>query len=136
MDKQILAAAGFDLGWLQSIEQKYGPVVFGVIGDFMNQGFSPAWVVATIDKLHPLMMDVLYKVFAIPALATARLGAAAESVAGATTGGLDGIVSKEMMIFLLEKALALLPTLGLSGWKLAVATSGIQILLSVLKGQS
>jgi hypothetical protein len=134
MEQQILAAAGFDLTWLQEVGAKYGSTIYQVIGDLLNQGFSVAWVISTVDRLHPLMMDVLYKVFAIPSLASAKLGASADGLANLASA-LDGQVSKDMLIFLVEKALLLLPMVGLTGWKLLVVENGLKVLLSFLKSQ-
>ena len=130
MDKQLLSASGFDLSWLQSMEAKHGPDIFEVISSFLNQGFSVAWVVSAIDKLHPLMMDILYKVFDIPAAAFGKLGASAGAA-----GSIDGEVSKETFIFLVEKALLLLPMLGLSGYKLFLVENGLKVLLAFLKSK-
>ena len=134
MEQQILAASGFDLSWLQQVEAKHGKAVYEVIGDLLNHGFSVSWVVATVDKLHPLVMDILYKVFAIPALASVKLGASADAMSG-LVGALDGEVSKEMFVFLVEKALLLLPMVGLTGWKLMVAENGLKVLLAFLKAK-
>ncbi len=134
MEKQILAASGFDINWLKEVEAKHGPTVFGVIGDLLNHGFSVAWVITTVDRLHPLVVDVLYKVFAIPALASVKLGASADTMNG-LVGALDGEVSKEMFVFLVEKALLLLPMVGLSGWKLFAVENGLKVLLTFLKAK-
>ena len=129
MDKQILSASGFDLSWLQQMEAKHGASVFSLIGDFLNQGFSVAWVIGALDKLHPLMLDVLYKVFEIPALAGVKLGSSPDQLGA----GVDAEVSKEMFVFFVEKALVMLPMLGLSGYKLFVVETGLKVLLAFLK---
>jgi hypothetical protein len=136
--KDTLVAVGFDAAWLGQMEEKHGAEVIGVISDFMNMGFTVAWVISSLDKLHPLMIDILYKVFTIPGLASVKLGATSDAVAGGAVvgGALDGIINKDTAIFLLQKAIELLPTLGLSGWKLYLAKAGLQLLLSVVQSQS
>lgn len=136
--KAILASSGFDLAWLVAMEAKHGAAILSIITDFMNQGLTPAFIISVVDKVHPLLIDILYQVFsaaplAAGKLAAAKLGANADAVGGVVSGTLDDIIASDLSVFLVQKLIDILPTLGLSGWKLSAAGFGLQLLLTFLQ---
>lgn len=126
-----LMAAGFDVSWLRSLEKKHGDTVWDLLELLLNQGFTTNFLVEAFTKLHPLMLDIFAHVFQAPAEARMamqeKMGAAASVGEPAPEMGalIDGIPSNllngPIAEFLLAKLIAILPELGLTGWKLSVA---------------
>jgi hypothetical protein len=132
----LLAASGFDLGWLRQMAGKHGETVLGLIESMLNQGFSAAWIVEAVSKVHPLVMDLFALAFSAPAAARAaadKMGAAALEAGslGAIVDGIpSGLINGPVVSAILDRAGELLPALGLSGWQLWLAQMALRLIRS------
>lgn len=117
------AALGFDSAWLFAMYTRHGAKLWELLTRAQTLGFSKEFIVEALDKLHPLLLDVVRKLLGVQEVIGTQMGAADDAV---------GAIPKEVAIGVLESLLEMLPTL-LSGWSLVIARSVLTMLIGLLK---